>query len=75
MRYLAVIYMETNCNLLALDNLVSVSHTPVIRIELERFALDALEKLVVDTPRDSNSDFSSCAFISLHLSCSSLIRF
>jgi hypothetical protein len=45
MRYLAIVHIETNCNLLALDNLVS--HTPVIRIELESLALEALDKLLV----------------------------
>ena len=45
MRYLAVVHMETNSNLLALDNLVS--YTPVIRIELERLALEALDDLLV----------------------------
>mmetsp|Transcript_15997 Transcript_15997/g.26227 ORF Transcript_15997/g.26227 Transcript_15997/m.26227 type:complete len:260 (-) Transcript_15997:235-1014(-) len=32
------------------------------------------KKLLVDTPMDSNSDLSSCTFISLHFSFSSLIR-
>ena len=45
MRYLAIVHMETNCNLLALDNLVS--HTPVIWIELKRLAFDALDELLV----------------------------
>jgi hypothetical protein len=45
MRYLAIVHMETTSNLLALDNFVS--HTPVIRIELERFTLEALDELLV----------------------------
>ena len=45
MRYLAIINMETNRNLLALDNLVS--HTPIIRVELESMALEALDELLV----------------------------
>ncbi len=45
MGYLAIVHMEANCNLLALDNLVS--HTPIIQIELESLVLEALDELLV----------------------------